>query len=282
MSLAMRPILGFLTTVLLASQVFANAAVNSSTAVVQQPKKEGRIWSGFFSASRSTNLYDFNDGTRRDGMDYSTRLNVKLGKNYSLRFQGGYSQDLKEPEYDDFSDISTTLQRSPFDLTKSLMMNYRVAATVPVSKDSRIRTNLITSLSTGVTFIINPDRLISGLDITGGLSVARSFHRYETALNGPVNTQYSSNQSFSVSYSFNSGVYVSADFLHRNTWSYQDVMRDSFDISQEIGYEINPTFTVAAGHSNSGSTLRPNGQDSAVDIVDENNSVVYGSLTVVF
>lgn len=284
MSFCIRPIIGFLVTALMAATALANnnATVTSGTSVIQAPKKEGRRWSGFVNSSYSTNLVDHQDGSRGDYVDYMARFNLKLTNNYSLRVQGGYGQDLKYPENDDFTNTSVTLQRSPFALGKRLLTNWRVGAVAPTSKDAYKRQNMITALSTGGNLIVNPDYLIPGLELVGSLSLTRNFHQYETAINGTVNTQYSSSQGLSVSYSFNSGVSLSASFTHMNTWSYQNVMRDSFDFSQEIAYEINPTFSVAAGHTNSGSTLRANGTDSNVQIYDENNSIIYGSLTVVF
>ncbi|WP_413568608.1 hypothetical protein ACLWBD_13935 [Bdellovibrio sp. HCB117] len=282
MSFAMRPLIGFLTTVLLASQAFANASVTSSTTLVQQPKKQGRMWSGFVNASRSTSPYDFEDGTRQDAMDYMMRLNLKFNDKFSMRVQGGYSQDLKYPENNDFSDTSVSLGRAPMALGKTIMLGYRVATGLPTSKDSHTRQNLIASVSTTVNGMINPDRLISGLDIAGSISAGRNFHQYETALDGRVNTQWTSSQMFSMAYTFTTGISVSAEFLHRNTWSYQNVMRDTFEMTQEIGYEINSTFSIAAGHTNSGSSLKPNGDDSNVQLINENTSLVYASATVVF
>ncbi|WP_295899448.1 hypothetical protein [uncultured Bdellovibrio sp.] len=283
MSFAIRPLLGILATVLLAGPAFANnnASVTSSL-VVQQPKKEGRLWSGYINVGRSASLYDFKDGSRKDGMDYALRFNLKASDNYTVRIQGGYSQDLKYPESDDFSDTSVSVIRSPFEMGSTFLLGYRIGAVVPTSKDSHVRQNLTTSVSTALNVIVNPDRLITGFDVSGSISAARNIHQYETALDGRVNTQYSSNQSLSLSYSWESGVSLSADFLHRNTWSYQNVMRDSFEMSQELGYQFNPTWAFAVGHTNSGSTLKPNGSDSNVQFIDENNSLVYASMTVIF
>lgn len=282
MTFSIRPIIGILATLFLASQAFANASVTSSTTVIQQPKKEGRSWSGFANVSRSSSLYDFQDGNRRDGVDVMARLNFKLSDKLSLRAQGGYSQDLKYPETSDFSDTSLSLQTAPAEMGSYVLLGYKLGMGIPTSKDSHTRQNLLGSVSTGMNIIVNPDRLITGLEIAGGIGFGKNFHQYETALDGRVNTSYSSTQSLSLSYSFESGLSLSADFMHRNTWSYQDVMRDSFEMSQELGYQISQTLAVAAGHSNSGSTLKPNGSDSNVQVFDDNNSVVYASATVIF
>lgn len=283
MTFSLRPIIGFLITALLAGQVFANnATVTSSTTIVQQPKKAGRLWSGFLNVSRSSSLYDFGDGSRRDGFDYMARLNLKINDEFSVRAQGGYSQDLKYPESNDFSDTSINLQRSPFEMGKTFLLGYRAGLGIPTSKDSHTRQNLLASVSGGLNIIVNPDRLMTGLEIAGSLGVGRNFHQFETALDGRVNTQQSATQSLSLSYGFESGVSVSADFMQRTTWSYQNVMRHSFEMSQDLSYQVNPTWAVSAGHSNSGSTLRPNGSDSNVQVFDDNNSVVYASTTVIF
>ncbi len=283
MSFSIRPLIAVLVSALFAGPAYANnnASVTSSL-VIQQPKKEGRRWSGFINASRSTSLYNFEDGTKRDGMDYSARLNFKISNEYSLRVQGGYSQDLNYPETNDFSDTSVNLQRAPVAFGKNFLIGYRVGAGIPTSKDSHTRQNLLLSTSAALNIMINPDRLIPGFEVASSISAGRNFHQYETAIDGRVNTQYSSNQTLSLSYGFNSGISISADFLHRNTWSYQNVMRDSFEMTQELGYQLNPTWAFAIGHTNSGSTLKPNGSDSNVQIVDEKSSLVYASTTVIF
>lgn len=278
---------GIVATFLATSTVFANnnSLVTSSTSLIQQPKKESRRWGGFLSTSRSTNLYDFDDGSKGEGMDHSLRFNFQLNKQFAISATGGYSQDLKYPERDDFSNTSISIARSPFALGKRFLLGYRLGTMIPTSKDSRVRQSLQTALSGGLSLTVNPNYLIRGFSAVGLVTAARNFHQYDTGLDGRVNTQYTSAQTISLAYSFSgfaNGLYVSADFAHRNTWSYQNVMRDSFELSQEIGYEFNKTFSLSAGHTNSGATLKPNAQDSNVSLVSDTNSIVYASATVIF
>lgn len=281
---AIRPLAGFLGIVLLASTVWANNnnAVVTSSLTIQEPKKEGRRWSGFADISRSTSLYDFQDGSRRDGMDYSMRLNYKISNLHAVRLQGGYSQDLNYPESDDFADSSLGFLRVPTPMGDSVSIGYTVSAVIPTSKESKKGQNLQTAVSGAINLAVNPDKLITGLSINGALSVGRNFHEYETTLSGRVNNQYSSRQTLMISYGFLSSLSLSATFSHRNAWSYQNVMRDSFEFAQDFSYQVNPTWSVTLGHTNSGSTLKPNGFASNVELFNENNSIAYGSLTVIF
>lgn len=288
MSFIIRPLLGIIATALVTSSAFANNSNNksknasSTTVTTQAPKKETKVFSGLFNISRSTNLYDFQDGSRKDGMDYMFRLGMVLTEDYSASAQGAYSQDLKDSTYNDVSDISLNVSRKATKLGNYFLLGYRVGAIIPTSKDSHKRQNLITALSTGLNMGVNPERLIQGLSISGSISLGRNIHQYETAIDGRVNSQYTSGQSLSIGYEFNSGVSLSASFVHKNSLSYQNVLRDAFEISQELGYQINPTFAVAIGHSNGGSSLKANGLDSNVELINENSSVVYASGTVLF
>lgn len=276
-------LLGLVATLVIATQVFANnnASVSSSTTVIQDPR-HGSIFSGFVSMSRSTNLYDYQDGSRRDGMDYSMRFNLKLSRDYSVRLDGAYSQDLKDKANDDFSDTSLSFVRTPVALGSALLIGYKLGVVAPTSKDSHIRQNLEGATSGSLIAMINPDRLIPGLAIVSGLSLRKNFHQYQTALDGSVNTEYSSTQSLSLSYDFTSNLSLSADFVHRNGLTYQNNIKEAFDLSQELSYGVTKSVTMAVGHTNSGNMLKPNGQDSNLAVVNDNTSIVYGSATVAF
>jgi len=255
--------------------------VSSLSESSDEKKSEPKV-GGMINLSRSSSLYDFNDGSRRDGMDYMAMLNFKINEKYTLRAQGGYSQDLKYSEAADFSDISINISRSPSKMGKSILMGYRLGAGVPTSKDSHSRQNLLTSLTTGINLAIDPERLLPGLEISGSMGFGRNIHQYETALDGRVNTQYSAIQAVAVSYGLESGLSISGNFSYRSTWSYQGVMRNSFEMTQEIGYQINKNLALSIGHLNSGSALKPNGSEYNIEAFDDNNSIAYASTTLLF
>lgn len=303
MSLTVRPLLCFISAVLVANTVLAKSANTTSSATSSQagntantgtsatpalsaqkpqsPQNETQV-SGLLNVSKSTSLYDFQDGSRKDGLDYEARLIIKFNDKYSLNFIGGYSQDLKNPEGNDFSDTAVSISRSPLSLGKTLLVGYGIGSVLPTAKDTYKNKGLLGSIGPSLSLTVNPDRLITGLSISTAISFGRNFHEYETALDGKVNTQYSSKQSLSLEYAFGSGFAISGLFIHRNTWSYQNVMRDSYEASEEVGYQFTPHFAVALGHTNSGSTLKPNGTESNVQLVGENTSLVYASTTLAF
>lgn len=267
---------------LCSSLAFANAAINSSTTLVQRPKKDTSIFSGFVVASRSTGLYDFQDGTRSDNMDYTLRANAFLTPNYSLRVDTGFTQDLKDSQKNTMADTLFTFRRSPIKLGRTFLFAYNLGGTAPTSKDSSDRQNMQGSARAGIVLAINPDRLVKGFAMAGAASVSRNFHEYETDVMGKVLNQYSSTQALTVSYDFPIGISISADFTHLNAVSYQGAIKESYEITEDISYQFNSIFSASIGHSNSGNALRPNGQDYSYRVYDENSSVVYASTTLVF
>lgn len=278
---------GVLATLMVSGPSFANnnnnnnAAVNSSTTLVQQSERSP-LFNGFVNAARSTSLYDFQDGSRKDGMDYTGRVNFNLTKNYTVRIDGGYSQDLKDSQNDDWNDTSVSVRRNPFAISRSLLMGLSLGGVAPTSKESYKIKNSMGSMSVGMSLSNNPKALIPGLGIVGTASLSRNFHQYETDINGKVLSQYSSTQSLAVSYDWPVGISASATFVHRNGLTYQNNIRESFEISEELGYEVTKAISIAVGHSNSGNALKANGVDSNVQIVDEDSSIVYASGTVAF
>jgi hypothetical protein len=267
---------------LCSSLALANAAVNSSTTLVQRPKKDASIFSGFLVTNRSTGLYDFKDGTREDGMDYTVRLNTNLTPDYTLRVDTGYTQNLKDSEKNTMADTLMTFRRNPFKVGKTFLFGYNLGGTAPTSKDSSKRQNMQGSARAGVILAINPDRLVKGFAIASLASVSRNFHQYETDVMGKVLNQYSSTQELTISYDFPVGISISADLLHLNAISYQGAVVENYQMVEEISYQFNSVVSAAIGHSNSGSALRPNGQDYSFDMYNENSSVVYASMTLVF
>ncbi|WP_413558280.1 hypothetical protein [Bdellovibrio sp. HCB209] len=265
-----------------ASKPTGKPSAKSSTSLVQNTRNDKTIFSGLFNVSRSTSLVNHEDGSAQDAMEYAGRLNMNLNKSYVLRLSGGYSQNLNDSSYDDFSDTSLSIRHNPFALNKTFLMGWNLGATAPTSKDSSKRQSMIAALNSGMNVMVNPDSLIPGLGMVAGISLNRNLHQYETDVNGNVLSQYTSSQSFSISYDWPVGITLSADFVHQNAWTYQGNVKEVFAFTQELGYQMNNWLALGIGHTNMGSVLKPDGVESNISIVNENSSLVYASATIIF
>lgn len=273
-------------TVLLSSILFstfslAQEANNSSSQSAADESKKVPAFSGSIQMARSTSLNDYQDGTRKDGMDYAARFKFRMTEKYALRLDGSFSQDLRNSDSNDFNDVSITLLRSPLNLGRLFKMGFSLSALVPTSKDSRIRQNLKSAAAAGASLAINPEKLIEGLSIGGGVSVKKNIHEYTTAIDGSVNTEYSSGQSLSIAYQHSTGFGFSFEFIHKNGVTYQNNLKEAFEHTEELGYSLNEALALAVGHTNSGSMLKANG-DMNLALINPISSMVYGSVNVAF
>ena len=261
----------------------ANTQTATSTTALPEPAPAAAASAFHFSLSlsRSTNLVDYQDGSRSDSLDYAFNPSMKTSFG-SFATSLAYSQNLRD-QYNstasDWSDIPFIFSFNPKTyiwLARNAKVQYSVTAVIPISQYSVKKDQLQTALSGKIGFSLMPVEG-NGFGIVTGISLGRNFHSYEEDINGSVLNQYSSNQNAGISYVFNDWSF-SADFVNRTRWTYKNSVKSSFEISEEIGYSINPNFSAAIGHTNAGATLKVNGADSNVDLYNENTAIVYATL----
>lgn len=267
----------------------STSANTQTTSTTQAKKTETKETETQFhiaaSVTRSTNLIDFQDGSRSDSMDYQVSPSLKMSIG-TLSTSLSYSQDLKDESStaSDIGDIPLkfSFNRTKLDWfeTKQASLGYSLTAVIPASKMSVKKDELKTAISGAVSFSVTP-KDGEGFSYSAGLSVGQNIHAYEEDINGSVLNKYSSNQSIALGYAISNWSF-DVSFANRTRLTYKNSTKSSFEISEEISYAINDNFGAAIGHSNSGASLKPNGTDTNIDLINENSSVVYASLNVTY
>lgn len=252
-----------------------------ANAMLAAPPSGAKIWTVMSSLSRSSSLYDHQDGTRRDSGDVFARLGLRVTENWGLSAAVSHSSDLNNDEYTGFGDLSLGASRRPVTMGSALVWVPAIALVVPTSKHSQVYQNLLFATGGTISMSVRPELLKENLSVGFGVGVTRLVHQYEENSLGGINTEWSSRQFASVGYTFGR-FSISAQLMHRNSLSYQGTMRESFDHTEDLSYQASDNLSLSVGHSLSGSVFRPNGQDSNLAFVNENDSTVYGSLTVFY
>jgi hypothetical protein len=242
-------------------------------------------FSALFSISRSVSLIDFEDGTRSDSIEFlfAPSWAFSFGK---ISTKLTYAKDNRDEEStsNGFADTPLTFsfKGTPVYLLSAYdsKISYSTTAVIPASKISTKKDQLQTAISGSIGFGLTPKNG-EGFSILTSISLGRNFHAYEEDINGNVLNQYSSNQALSLAYAVGDWS-LGVDYLHRTRWTYRGNIKTAFALGQEIGYGINKNISVAMGHTNEGSTLRPNGTDSNIDIFNENSSTIYGTLNITY
>lgn len=283
-------VVSMFASILLASNSFAanvntssNKSVMSADRVSMEEVEKRTSFSASIDISRSTSLYDHQDGSRSDSLDFRLTTGLAFPIGHSLAMVVDYSNDLNDPENTAAGLIDPALKysfkSSDWAWSAPYILTFRpsISTILPITKRSTKRDQLQGSFSGGVAFGIKPDGIYQddGMwSVMIGLSAGRNFHAYEENINGTVLNKYSSNQSLDIGYSI-SDFSFSVSYLHRSRWTYQGNIRESFVLSEEIGYSLSDNFSVNMGHSNEGSMIKANGYESNLDVIDEENSSVY-------
>lgn len=259
----------------------ANAPASSTTLIatpVAQPTPNFHV---DMKLTRSTNLIDFQDGTRSDSLDYEITPLMKTSYG-SLITSITYSQNLRDMysrTASDWGDVPLIFAFKPTNWQWSdntAKISYSVSAVLPLSQNSVKKDQLQTAISGKIGFSLAPKES-SGFGYTTSISLGRNIHAFEEDINGSILNKYSSNQNLGINYSI-SDWSMGIDFTNRTRLTYKNSVKSFFEISEEIGYSVNNNISFALGHTNAGSTIKENGTDSNIDLYNENNSSVYATL----
>jgi hypothetical protein len=252
----------------------STSTTQAKTEKVPEPKTFGID----LEVSRNTSLIDYKDGSRSDGLEIAVVPSVKAF-NGKISATLAYSQNLRN-QYsqteNDFADVpvSYAFKAIPLGFMKTNFV-YSLTALIPVSKSSRIKDELQTALSGRVGFSMAPEG--NGFKASAGITLGRNFHAFEEDINGAVLNKYSSNQNLNLGYLLNDWS-ASLSFVNRSRQTYKGNTKSSFELTEEIGYSVSDNFSLALGHTNAGSTLKANGLDSNIVLIDENSSMIYGTI----
>lgn len=244
---------------------------------------EDKIVTGSVNLAHSQSLIDHQDGTRQNARTIIMGVNTKINSDWAVLTRVSFQDDPRAVDSieNGFSDLMFRLGKSPIKLFEWLKGSYSYTAVLPTSKYSTQFQGLQTSLGANYSLELTPAVLTKGFELSLTFTAGRNFHQYETDKSGRVLNEYSLRETLSGAYSYKSFTF-STDLMLRHGFSYNGETSQAFEHSQEIGYSITPRWGVSLGHTNSGSWFRPNGQDSNLKLIDENNSVIYGSTSLKF
>lgn len=274
-----------LAIIILASPLSLHAEITNGTTnqtTLSHPAPAPSVSLGFLaSLSRSRSLIDHQDGTLQESMDILLNPTAVWGKT-SLSIKGAFSQDLRRSENSDWTDTSFSLGRELNRWRNERMaertFSMSLLGSLPTSKISSVKQSLMGSLGVGTSIAFLPKRADYGISLSLGLSASKYFHRFDTAGDGSVNNTAGSNQSLAVGIQMGD-FSISGKFIHKTRWTYQGSNKNAFEHSEEFGYLITPNIQVAIGHTNAGAVQKLSG-DTNVQLIDENESLIYSSLTM--
>lgn len=246
-------------------------------------QKEEKLVSAQINLSQGQSLIDQKDGTFEASRTAVAVVSTKINSNWSIVAITSLSEDLRDTESldDGFSDLILRLVQNQKSLSDWLAGGLTTTIVVPVSERSTRVQELQTSLQAGYNFSLKDQVLAKGFGVSLNLNAGRNFHRFKQDINGTILNEYTFRETLAGSYTYKN-VSASANLILYHGINYQGGASQSFEHSQELGYTFSKIWSASIGHTNSGAWFRPNGQDSNLKLINENDSIIYLSTTAVF
>lgn len=268
-----------LSGAVLAASTTSSMATSIATAPVS-PRLSGSL-----AMARSNSLYIDDGVSKVASWDFTGTLAYKLTSKLSATALLDGSQDLKDPAASDFGKGTLGLKydidggpRSIFQYTPSVKYGF------PVSRSAN-SASLKGYVTVGGKAAVNSDFLFSKkLALEMALTGTRYIHGYETGADGKANNQYGASQALTLGWNFTDALSFSFEYSHLDYWTYQGTLKEFFVHTEELGLQLNKSWTLALGHTygNPYVSVWKADKEYNTNLTDEQNSVVYGQVTYTF
>ena len=160
-----------------------------------------------------------------------------------------------------------------------------VQALLPFSQESGEVRSTRTTLT--VTPSVTQDLESVGLKhvaLTFSLGFSRALHQYETSATGASNKVWGVNERLGLEWKVTKRVSLSAFIAQGNAWTYEGNLTQSLSSGQELDIilERKTNLALMVGHRLGGDQLKPNGQDTSIELFNSNASVLFLGLAQTF
>jgi hypothetical protein len=254
---------------------------SKTTLSAKSEKEKGAKWTQAVTTSISTDMKNNSDTSKayESELGYSIKYNFNSGIN--IKFSAGIAKDLSDSYEDTLADSKLAISKTPVPVFSKVLYAPSVGMKIPTSDKSRFNDQLKFALELTNTFIIP---FTDSLTFIVAPKVKGNFHEYTTSRTNNTNTQLIFQQVYAAEYAFKDNWYVSGAFVYANTWSYTGRRRDpSYLNSFELGFNVDKSFTVAAGTVQGGSLYNTeSGPDKTIEFYDRDATAAYVQLSLKF
>ena len=168
---------------------------------------------------------------------------------------------------------------------ENLIWGQQIRASLPASKDSRVRDEKIlgVTVAPSFTYDLTPSGL-TGVSLNYIPAVTKNFHKTEQNKAFQNNVSFNTVQAFAVIWSITDKLYLQPMLVYGLSWSYDGYKRDDFfQFETEVGYSIQKNLILAAGVTNQGTIQNfQNGSDQTLQLYNNKTASAYTELTYVF
>lgn len=249
-----------------------NSSMSTSTANESVESKRTSI---SLRLDYSSNLYADTEPARERNFGFLAIPAFKISEFWSLSSRISVSKQVVGPENSELANIPAGLSYNRFKLFESIDIKNKISITTPTNQELREQDSYRGGVSLGTDFTYKTHSKILPTSFTYGISLIRSIHEFEVNSSGSPNIQYTLRNDFIIDTGITENLSLSFSGVLRQARTYNDYQRESFISEIEMAYSVTPAWSVFAGTSNEGNTLKANGRESNITYYNENTSFLY-------
>ncbi|MBL6989208.1 MAG: hypothetical protein ISR65_05495 [Bacteriovoracaceae bacterium] len=257
-----------------------NNIQNAKATTTTVKEEEEKRFSLLLISTLGSSLHKVTDVDHSLSNDFELSYKYKLPIDAKLGLYMAVSKNLMGEKKLTLNDASLSIAKVFTKFADFITFSGLAAAIIPLSENSRDNKKMLSKITIAPTFTFDMTKFITpGLSITYRPYGKVAFYRYEVALSGASNDQFTFGNRLIISYSFLKKFSISLDNIYSRSWTFSGDSKDGFSFDQSISYDVTDAFGMALGHYNSGSALASDGVESAVKFINPRTSTVYLSLS---
>ncbi|MFZ3228870.1 MAG: hypothetical protein WA160_01600 [Pseudobdellovibrio sp.] len=224
--------------------------VNNQAVLVKKADDPFYKFSFYSELSYTVQSEKLADGSRPESSGFYIMPKLNIG-DYSVKGEFSYAYDLKNPSVgNDWDDGRVTFSRKSWELGDLIKLAPTLYFDLPLSKESRE--------NRGIQLITNPGFLLSlnnkttgwdNLTLTYAINYGFFTNQYTTKANGDVATKNRLTQVLTGRYKYKKFTFAEI-FSFYSSYSYEDVVRNSFKHIDVINYSLTDTIELGIAHCN--------------------------------
>lgn len=247
----------------------AQNSISTSNVTLAKPKKKLNV---NLDLSADSNLREQADP------DYSANLSLGISPSYkilpkvSLQTTLSLQQKLYADQESSISNTTFTISRDAIAISDNQLLYISASGILPSNKKDREENSFkgAGAISLGVMHKCQIYKKSCSIGYT--LSYLQNFHEFERTNIGEANLENRVRHIISYSQDINAKLSLGVTSYYQTGWAYQNALKTSFLLSEELSYSASPTSQIFLNHTNNGDALAHNGVDSNLSVYDTGGS----------
>lgn len=252
----------------------AAAGTSSVTAVLAAPSSPSR-YRLRLDGSYNSSLHSPQSHQRKSDATVIIEPSVRLNERFKLSSASTVSQDFADPaQKTTFSNTRLSFSHAPIQLHPLVKLGAALVGTLPTDRFAVEDETYQGAVGTSTRLLFDLAPIHLPLNGYVGVNYDRNFHRYNINSSGSPNLRERIKEYAVLQLPISSRWDVSVSGTFVSAWTYRSFVRNRFELSEEIGYTLNPETRFYLGHGNMGQAFKANGHDTNITLFDQHDSML--------